>query len=61
MIGTLGNGEDVWRDFITPLSTVDTNSSHGVDGEPLVGVDSNTKETRVGIDQPFHISHLQVE
>ena len=61
MVGPLGNGEDVGRDFIPPLATVDTDSSHGVDGEPLVGVDSDTEEAGVGVDQPLHVAHLQVE
>ena len=61
MIGTLSNGKDMRRDFITPLSTVDTDCPHGVNGEPLVWVYSNTEETRVCVDQPFNITHLQVE
>ena len=40
---------------------VHTNSPHGVDGEPLVRINSNTEETRVGVDEPLNISLLQVE
>ena len=61
MIGTLSNGKDVGRDFIPPLTTVDSDSSHGVDGEPLVGVDGDTEETRVGVDESLNVSLLQVE
>ena len=61
MIGALCNSKDVGWDFIPPLGTVDTDSSHGVDGEPLVGVDSDTEEARVGVDQPLHVAHLQVK
>ena len=61
MIGTLRNGKDMGRHLIPPLGTVDTDSPHGVDGEPLVGVDGNTEEAGVGVDQSLHVSHLQVE
>ena len=36
-------------------------SPHGVDGEPLVGVDSDTEEAGVGVDEPLDIALLQVE
>ena len=61
VIRSLSNGKDVRRNFISPLATVDTHSSHGVDGEPLVGIDSDTEETRVGVDQSLNIALLQVE
>merc|ERR1719232_1000479 len=61
VIGTLSNSKDVGRDFIPPLTTVDSDSSHGVDGEPLVGVDGDTEETRVGVDESLNVSLLQVE
>ena len=32
------------------MSTIST-AYHGVDGEPLVWVDGDTEETRVGVDQ----------
>ena len=38
-----------------------TDSPHGVDWEPLVGVDSNTEEARVGVDQSLNIALLQIE
>ena len=38
-----------------------TDSPHGVDWEPLVGVDSNTEEAGVGVDQPLDIALLQIE
>ena len=34
---------------------------HGVDGEPLVRVDSDTEEAGVGVDQPFDVPLVQVE
>ena len=61
MVRTLSNGKDMGRHLIPPLSTVDTDSPHGVDGEPLVGIDSDTEEAGVGVDQPLDIALLQVE
>ena len=61
MVGALSNGKDMRRHLIPPLGTVDTDSPHGVDGEPLVGVDSDTEEAGVGVDQPLDIALLQVE
>ena len=61
MVRPLSNGEDVGWNFIPPLATVDTDSPHGVDGEPLVGVDSDTEETGVGVDQPLNVAVLQIE
>ena len=49
MIGSLSNGKDMRWHLIPPLASVQSNSSHGVDGEPLVGVHSNTEEPRVGL------------
>ncbi len=49
VIRSLSNSKDMGGHLITPLATVQANSSHGVDGEPLVGVDSNTEKTRVGL------------
>ena len=61
MVRTLSNSENMRRNFISPLSSVNTNCSHGVDGESLVRVDSNTEETGVSVDQSLNIAHLQVE
>ena len=61
VVGTLSNSKNMRRDFISPLGSVNTNCSHGVDGKSLVWVDSNTEEPRVSVDQPLNIAHLQVE
>ena len=61
VVGTLSNSKDMRRDFISPLSSVNTDCSHGVNGKSLVWVDSNTEEPRVSVDQPLNIAHLQVE
>jgi len=37
--------------FTPPLANVDLHGPLGVDREPLVGVDGNTEETRVGVDE----------
>merc|ERR1712214_108770 len=61
MVGSFSNGKDMRWHLIPPLASVQSNSSHGVDGEPLVGIHSNTEETRVGIDKSLNISLFQVE
>ena len=48
-------------DLVPPLATVKTNGPHGVDGEPLVWVDSNAEEAGVSVDEPLHISLLKIE
>ena len=47
--------------LITPLEPVDSNSTLSVDREPLVGVDSDTEESGVGVNQSLHVSSFQVE
>jgi len=37
--------------LISPLAQVDLDCSGGVDGVALVGVDGNTEQARVGIDE----------
>ena len=49
--GSLGDGEDVGRHLVAPLPNVDLHGALGVDGETLVGVDGNTEETGVGVDE----------
>ena len=49
-----------WSDcFYFPRQLTD--SPHGVDGEPLVGIDGNTEEAGVGVDQSLNIALLQIE
>ena len=61
VIGTLSNGKDVRGDLVPPLTAVETDGPHGVDGEPLVGVHSDTEEAGVGVDEPLHVTTLQIE
>ena len=61
VVGSLSDGKDVRWDLVPPLATVETDGPHGVDGEPLVRVDSDTEETGVGVDQPLNIPLLQIE
>lgn len=46
-VSTVRNGEDVWWDFITPLTTVHLGASVGVYGESLVGIDGDTEQARI--------------
>ena len=61
VVGSLSDGKDMRWDLVPPLTTVDTDGPHGVDGEPLVRVDSDTEQTGVGVDQPLNIPLLQIE
>ena len=45
LVGSLGDGEDVRRTLVPPLTNVNLHGPLGVDGEPLVGIDGNTKQT----------------
>ena len=60
MIGALCNSKDVGWDFIPPLGTVDTDSSHGVDREPLVRVDRDAEQSRVGVNELVLIPHHRI-
>ena len=61
VVRALSKGKDVRWHFIPPLGTVDSNSSHGVDWEPLIRVYCDAEEARVGIYEPLNITLLQVE
>ena len=56
MVRPLSNGEDVGRTLVPPLANVQLHGAEGVDGEPLVGVDGDTEETGVGVDQLVLVS-----
>merc|ERR1719334_229391 len=59
-ISIFRDGEDVGRAFITPFAHENFSSPLSVDGVALVGVDSNTEETRVGIHKLADIASLQI-
>ena len=42
------------------LSDIQLHGAEGVDGKPLVRVDGNTKETRIGVDELIHIPNCRV-
>ena len=48
-VGTVGDAENVGRDFITSLANVHLDDTVGVDGEALVRVDGHAEETGVGL------------
>ena len=50
----------MWRHFILSLATVDTNNMVIVYREPLVWIDSDTEETRVGVNHESLVSFVQV-
>merc|ERR1719385_253679 len=60
LVGSLSNGKDVGRALITSLTNIQLHGTESVDGESLVGVDGNTEETRVGVDELVDVSDLRV-
>merc|ERR1712045_101597 len=51
LVGALSVGEDVRPALVPPLANIQLHGAEGVDGVPLVGVDGDTEETGVGVDQ----------
>lgn len=49
MVSIVSNREDVRRHLIPPLALVQVDDFLGVDGQPLVGVDSDAEQARVGL------------
>ena len=43
-----------------PLANIHLHGTKGVDGEPLVGVDGDTEEAGVGVDELGLVSHHRV-
>merc|ERR1719150_209835 len=59
-VGALGDGPQMGRDLIAPLTKIDLAHSVGVQRITLVGVDNNHKKTRVGMDHLGLVTGLQV-
>merc|ERR550539_1755896 len=57
LVGTLSDGEDVRPALVPPLADVQLHGAEGVDRVPLVGVDGDTEETGVGVDQLVLVSN----
>ena len=51
LVGALSDGEDVRPALRPPLANVQLHGAEGVDRVPLVRVDGDTEEARVGVDQ----------
>merc|ERR1719330_1761148 len=60
LVGALSNSEDVGPALRPPLADVQLHGAEGVDGEPLVGVDGDTEEAGVGVDQLVLVSDHRV-
>ena len=60
VVGIVGDGVDVGRHLSLALVLVAHDDVVVVDGEPLVGVDGDTEETGVGVDQEKLVARLQV-
>ena len=48
-VSTVGNAENMGRDFITTFANVHRDDTFGVDRETLVRVDGDAEKTRVGL------------
>jgi len=59
-VGSLSDGPQMRRNFISPLAKVKLDYSGGVDWKPFVRVDNNTEKTRVGVDQLGLVSGFQI-
>merc|ERR1712198_455598 len=51
LVGSLSNGKNVWPALVSPFANIQFHSTESVDWEAFVWVDSNTEETRVGVNQ----------
>jgi hypothetical protein len=59
-VSLIGDSEGVRSELVTTLAVVQVDDAVGVDGEELVGVDSNTEKTRIGIDVVVVVTKLKV-
>merc|ERR1719458_236196 len=59
-VGSLSNGPEMGRALVPPLAEVDLAHPVGVEGVPLVRVDNNHEQTRVGVDELGLVTSLQV-
>jgi hypothetical protein len=57
LIGALSNTKDVGWALIPSLANINFHCSLGIDGEPLIGIDGNAEEARVGIDEQVLVPH----
>merc|ERR1719414_1766720 len=60
LVCSLSNGKDMGWNLIPSLANIHLHGTEGVDGESLVGIDGNTEETRVGVDQFVDITNDRV-
>ena len=59
-VGVVSNGEQMGRHLSPPLILILGHHLSCIDGKATVGVDSDTEETGVGVDQRVLVSHPQV-
>ena len=56
-VGDVSDGEHMRRNLVSFLPLVDLDDLLSVDGEPLVGIDHNAKQTGVGLGRYIKHSH----
>ena len=60
LVRALSHTKDMGWTFISPFVDVHLHGANGVNGEPLVGVDGNTEEARVGVDELILVPNNRV-
>jgi len=60
LVGALSNTKDMRWALAPPHAHVDLHGTLGVDGETFVGVDGDTEETRVGVDELILVPNNRV-
>merc|ERR1712198_161822 len=51
LVGSLSNGKDVRPALVSSLANIQLHGAKSIDWEAFVWIDSNTEETRVGVNQ----------
>ena len=51
LVRALSNTKDMGRTFTSPQTHVDLHGTLGINWEPLVRIDGNTEQTRVGVNE----------
>ena len=60
VVSIIRDGKDMWGHFRLSLALVTTNNVIVVYWEPLVGIDSDTEKTGIGVDKESDVSFGQV-
>jgi hypothetical protein len=59
-VGLVGDSENVRSKFIATATAVDLNHVGSVDRDPLIRIDHDAEETRVGVDEVLLVAFFQI-